>query len=62
MTLNSVKIIIKLLQKAIFRKKLYTRLIIYKIIHEFIDDTIIIAGLNKISIIEKYLQTIKVQR
>ena len=62
MTLHSIEIIIKLLQKAMFRKKLHTRLIIHKIIHEFIDDTIIIAGLNKISIIERYLQAIKVQR
>ena len=49
------------MRKAVFRKKIEGRLVVNKIIDEFLNDAVILVGLNTIGMIERYFHTYRLQ-
>lgn len=50
-TLEAVQKITKVMKKAVFRKKIEGRLVVKKVIEDFLHDSIILTGLNRIAVV-----------
>ena len=50
-TLEAVQKITKVMKKAVSRKKIEGRLVVKKVIEDFLHDSINLTGLNRISVV-----------
>ena len=50
-TLEAVQKITKVMKKAVLRKKIEGRLVVKKVIEDFLHDSIILTGLNRIAVV-----------
>jgi hypothetical protein len=49
MTLEAIQKVTKVMRKAVFRKKIEGRLVVKKVVEDFLHDAIILTGLNRIN-------------